>query len=207
MVLNSFGYDLQISRRISLIILQEVVVQSTINPSDSKALRSQNMLCKTTNVKKLINESSNLSTLLLAQLSKATSRITKHLSPSGQLVYCAHYCFEAYHRNALAYENFYAQGRPFVDAGPGPFLHASEGQHCLTEVEGPKSKTRKRCRGCYDMISLNEGSREATKKAKKVSTYCKHCENKPYLCLSCFENRHRSTQVAPVLANFLYRNE
>ena len=84
-------------------------------------------------------------------------------------------------------------GRRVTSVGPGPFLHASEGQHCLTEVEGPKSKTRKRCRGCYDMISLNEGSREATKKAKKVSTYCKHCENKPYLCLSCFENRHRST--------------
>ena len=84
-------------------------------------------------------------------------------------------------------------GRRVTSVGPGPVLHTSEGQHCLTEVEGPKSKTRKRCRDCYDMISRNEGSRAATKMAKKVSTYCKHCEDKPFLCLSCFETRHLST--------------
>ena len=62
--------------------------------------------------------------------------------------------------------------------------------HVLAEAPGPKRKSRKRCVGCYELISLNEGSREAAKKAKKVSTFCEGCESKPFLCLSCFKLKH-----------------
>ncbi|KAF2364253.1 PiggyBac transposable element-derived protein [Trinorchestia longiramus] len=44
---------------------------------------------------------------------------------------------------------------------------SSRSSHCLAQAEGPKRKSRKRCVVCYEIISLNEGSREASKKAKK----------------------------------------
>ena len=62
--------------------------------------------------------------------------------------------------------------------------------HSLAEAEGPKRKSRKCCVGCYEMISINEGSREASKRAKKVSTYCKSCDVNPFLRISCFETKH-----------------
>ena len=49
--------------------------------------------------------------------------------------------------------------------------HPSGSQHCLVEAEGPKRSSRKCCRGCYEKISLNEGSTKASKMTKKVSTY------------------------------------
>lgn len=72
-----------------------------------------------------------------------------------------------------------------------PLKMVSEGLgHCLEEVQGPKSKTRKRCRGCYEILAQDKGSQEASKKAKKVSTYCSKCPERPYLCLLCFKIKH-----------------
>lgn len=68
----------------------------------------------------------------------------------------------------------------------------TEHQHYLVEAEGPKRTSRKRCVSCYEMISINEGSKVASKKAKKVSTYCQLCEGNPYMCMSCFATKHVS---------------
>ncbi|XP_045112510.1 aspartate and serine-rich protein-like [Portunus trituberculatus] len=46
----------------------------------------------------------------------------------------------------------------------------SKQQHYLVEAEGQKRTSRKRCVSCYKMTSINEGSKVASKKAKKVST-------------------------------------
>ena len=63
-------------------------------------------------------------------------------------------------------------------------------EHCLQEAEGQKRKTRKRCRGCYEMLARNESSKVAKINSKKVSTYCDSCDGSPYLCLSCFNLKH-----------------
>ncbi|XP_050726952.1 uncharacterized protein LOC127003890 [Eriocheir sinensis] len=62
--------------------------------------------------------------------------------------------------------------------------------HSLVELDGPKRQTRKRCRGCYEKIYLNEGYAEARNKARRVSTYCDHCDDKPHLCLPCFTEKY-----------------
>ena len=62
--------------------------------------------------------------------------------------------------------------------------------HSLVELDGPKRKTRKRCRGCYEKIVLNEGYAVARNKARRISTYCDHCDGKPHLCLPCFTEKH-----------------
>ena len=55
---------------------------------------------------------------------------------------------------------------------------------------GPKSENRKRCRGCYEQISAAEGTKIARAKARRVSTYCESCDEKPHLCISCFNAKH-----------------
>ncbi|XP_064090806.1 piggyBac transposable element-derived protein 4-like [Macrobrachium nipponense] len=67
---------------------------------------------------------------------------------------------------------------------------SGKSSHCLKEAEGQKRKTRKRCRGCYEMLAANEGSKVAKIKSRKVSTYCDSCDGTPYLCLSCFNLKH-----------------
>lgn len=62
--------------------------------------------------------------------------------------------------------------------------------HALAEADGPKLKTRKRCRSCYETISNNEGAAAARRKARRVNTYCDSCEGKPFLCISCFSAKH-----------------
>ena len=62
--------------------------------------------------------------------------------------------------------------------------------HALCEADGPKSKTRKRCRGCYEKISLNEGCKIARQQARRVSTFCPQCEGNPHLCVTCFAEKH-----------------
>ena len=64
--------------------------------------------------------------------------------------------------------------------------------HELIEADGPKSKTRERCRSCYEQIANAEGGKTARLKARRVNTYCNTCENKPHICLSCFNLRHSS---------------
>lgn len=85
-------------------------------------------------------------------------------------------------------------GTPKEDIKPGKRRSQVKGTpslcHCLAEAPGPKRKSRKRCVGCYEIISANEGSRMADKKARKVSTFCEGCSDKPFLCLSCFKIKH-----------------
>ena len=72
---------------------------------------------------------------------------------------------------------------------PSSINKAPQTVHVLAEAPDPK-KSQKQCVGFYEFISLNEGSREAAKKAKKVSTFCEGCESKPFLRLSCFKLTH-----------------
>ena len=65
-----------------------------------------------------------------------------------------------------------------------------ESMHILQAVPGPKGKTRKRCRMCYDAIASTEGSKKARISAKRVNTYCSSCEGNPFLCLQCFNIKH-----------------
>ncbi|KAK4324439.1 hypothetical protein Pmani_004925 [Petrolisthes manimaculis] len=67
---------------------------------------------------------------------------------------------------------------------------SSKEHHFLVEAEGQKRKSRKRCVGCYEMLSVNEGSRVASAKAKKVSTFCQVCDGKPFMCMPCFAAKH-----------------
>ncbi|XP_068204630.1 piggyBac transposable element-derived protein 4-like [Palaemon carinicauda] len=62
--------------------------------------------------------------------------------------------------------------------------------HVLVELDGKCRDVRKRCRGCYELLSKNEGSQIAARKARRVKTVCGQCEGKPHLCPSCFERLH-----------------
>ena len=62
--------------------------------------------------------------------------------------------------------------------------------HTLGEADGPKRKSRKRCKGCYEKISINEGFKVAGNKARRVSTFCTACDGKPFYCLPCFNEKH-----------------
>ena len=76
---------------------------------------------------------------------------------------------------------------------PSPRHSDVEGKctnHALVEAAGPKLKTRKRCRSCYEVIANNEGSSVARKKTRRVNTFCDTCEGKPFLCVSCFSLKH-----------------
>ncbi|KAI4462364.1 piggybac transposable element-derived protein 4 [Holotrichia oblita] len=62
--------------------------------------------------------------------------------------------------------------------------------HKLQTIEGTPRKNRKRCISCYEKLQKKEGSKVARAKTKRVMTYCENCENKPSLCLECFNERH-----------------
>ena len=63
-------------------------------------------------------------------------------------------------------------------------------RHHLGKHDGPARKMRKRCKNCYDNIKRSEGTEVARKRAKRVSTFCEECEDKPSLCLDCFNKLH-----------------
>ena len=63
-------------------------------------------------------------------------------------------------------------------------------EHTLVEASGPSSKCCKRSRECYKTLSVNEGSEIARKKCCRVTTYCGDCEEKPFLCVTCFGINH-----------------
>lgn len=63
--------------------------------------------------------------------------------------------------------------------------------HTFTKSEGPGPKKRKKCRECYKKLRTTMSSRDADKKVTKVITYCDTCENKPGMCLPCFNEFHR----------------
>lgn len=61
------------------------------------------------------------------------------------------------------------------------------------EVEGKKNKRTKRkaCKNCYKDLYVQGGRAYARKKAPAVSTFCKTCPKKPFLCFDCFEKCHK----------------
>jgi hypothetical protein len=61
--------------------------------------------------------------------------------------------------------------------------------HLHMLVEGQRGK-RKRCLGCYEKLPSNENCQVARNKARRVTTHCNLCENKPHLCISCFSEKH-----------------
>ena len=69
-------------------------------------------------------------------------------------------------------------------------ISGKRSSHALMEMDGKCRDTRKRCRGCYDVLSKNEGYKVANNKARRVKTYCFECEGKPFLCVPCFKRLH-----------------
>lgn len=63
-------------------------------------------------------------------------------------------------------------------------------EHTLQEADGQKKNTRKRCKGCYEKISLSEGYKVAVNKATRVSTFCNECDGRPHLCNECDGRPH-----------------
>ncbi len=62
--------------------------------------------------------------------------------------------------------------------------------HLLVELQGQCRTERKRYRGCYQTLCLNEGSVIAAAKARRVKIVCNQCDGSPHLCIPCFENIH-----------------
>ncbi|KAJ8912402.1 hypothetical protein NQ315_013468 [Exocentrus adspersus] len=63
--------------------------------------------------------------------------------------------------------------------------------HSLKKKEGEsKHKTRRCCKGCYKKNNDQHGRKYATNRTLKVDTYCDDCEQKPFLCLTCFNQIH-----------------
>ncbi|XP_066974315.1 piggyBac transposable element-derived protein 4-like [Macrobrachium rosenbergii] len=84
-------------------------------------------------------------------------------------------------------------GKPTEDIKIGKDFSPIGGKrslHVLVELDGKCRDVRKRCRGCYELLSKNEGSQIAARKARRVKTVCGQCEGKPHLCPSCFERLH-----------------
>lgn len=49
---------------------------------------------------------------------------------------------------------------------------------------------RKPCQECYKKAKLESGWKVA-RNLKKIRTFCQGCDDEPYLCLDCFNKRHR----------------
>ncbi|XP_046689046.1 uncharacterized protein LOC124374952 [Homalodisca vitripennis] len=59
-------------------------------------------------------------------------------------------------------------------------------KHVLSKREGTARETRKRCVSCYSKMKEERGAKAARTYAKRVSTYCKGCDETPTMCLECF---------------------
>jgi hypothetical protein len=62
--------------------------------------------------------------------------------------------------------------------------------HCLEKFSKSPRISRKRCHECYKRLSGRKSREYAIKKARKVNTFCKSCENQPPMCLKCFKRVH-----------------
>ncbi|XP_053997286.1 uncharacterized protein LOC128886413 [Hylaeus anthracinus] len=62
--------------------------------------------------------------------------------------------------------------------------------HFLESYKESARKSRKRCKQCYKWLCETKGRDYATRKAKKVTTYCNSCKGQPALCLKCFQKLH-----------------
>ena len=91
-------------------------------------------------------------------------------------------------RESLA---FSLTGKSEEDIIRKPSNERTRSEHVLFELPGSSRAVRKRCRGCYEAISQNEGSKVAAAKARRVKTVCNQCEDKPHYCISCFESTHK----------------
>ena len=74
----------------------------------------------------------------------------------------------------------------------GNQIPTKRGSHFLHSYEEPVRKTRQRCKECCKCLCKRKGREYATKKTKKVTTYCNNCKGQPALCLQCFEKLHRN---------------
>lgn len=69
-------------------------------------------------------------------------------------------------------------------------LRKKSQKHELMQRPGPAKTSRKRCLPCYTKMSNERESKEARKSSKRVVTYCNGCEEKPTMCLQCFNEKH-----------------
>ena len=66
-------------------------------------------------------------------------------------------------------------------------------KHCLQESTEKLSNNRKKrwkCSVCYEKLKKDYDRPTALKKCKLVSTFCKACPEKKYMCIPCFEEKH-----------------
>lgn len=63
-------------------------------------------------------------------------------------------------------------------------------KHELAKKEGKSKEVRRQCQQCYKENMATQGRLVARNKTKKVTTFCKSCPNKPFLCLECFIKVH-----------------
>ncbi|VDO25445.1 unnamed protein product [Haemonchus placei] len=64
-------------------------------------------------------------------------------------------------------------------------------RHVLEEVPFPKALSRRRCSGCYAIMSKEQGRSAATNRARRVNTRCSKCKKS---CVNCFNKKHKSCQ-------------
>lgn len=63
--------------------------------------------------------------------------------------------------------------------------------HTFLRREGKGRQKRKMCKECYRVLRQNYDSREATKRVRRVTSYCQDCEGEPGFCLPCFNEYHK----------------
>ena len=84
------------------------------------------------------------------------------------------------------------RGRPSqrIDRARASRRSASHHLEKFTERDSTNRLKRKRCSSCYSEMKKSVSRENASKKAKKVSTYCRDCEGQPAYCLDCFTKHH-----------------
>ncbi|KAH7974209.1 hypothetical protein HPB49_012020 [Dermacentor silvarum] len=73
-------------------------------------------------------------------------------------------------------------------------IEKSRGRKCVHTLEktgGSARNTRRRCTGCYAAISTSSSPNDARVRGRKVTTFCGECPGKPFMCLSCFNSKHK----------------
>jgi hypothetical protein len=62
---------------------------------------------------------------------------------------------------------------------------------CQTEQRDDRNRLiRRRCIPCYNTFRKTMSRTEAHRAAKKLTTYCNKCPNKPDMCINCFQKKH-----------------
>lgn len=69
----------------------------------------------------------------------------------------------------------------------------SSRNHFFDETEDRPGQRRKRnrCRLCYRKKVAQNGRNYARKNTPQISTFCRVCPDKPFLCIKCFEEFHK----------------